>query len=104
MNEDDQHESHPNPGDKKPYPPDISKSVLARVLAEQLTKRLRELGVPETTVVQIRPAEWTNIFTGHTVLEIGQSLEAAKRLLEAEGHQVVFILDEMDDEREAKEL
>ncbi len=111
MSDDDQNGGDPNPSDKTPFGPGSGKSLLARMLAEHIKKQLKELGVSGPPVLKIRPADCANVFTGHTDLEIGAGLEAAKRLVEAEGHQVILILDEvdalnldeMDDEEEAEE-
>lgn len=97
MSEDGQNGSDPNPSDKTPFGPGSGKSILTRMLAEQIKKKLKELGVSGIPVLRIRPAEYANVFTGHTDVRIGPALEAAKRLVEAEGHQVILILDEADD-------
>jgi hypothetical protein len=97
MSKDDQNGSDPNPGDEILCGPFTGKSALVRRLVEQMKRQLEKLGVPGPRVLRIRPGDYANVFTEHTDLKIGPALEAAKRLVEAEGHQVILVLDEVDD-------
>lgn len=97
MSDDDQNGSDPNPGKGLPLGPGAGKSLILRMFCEQVRKQLKELGVTGPCTLKIHPAEYADVFTGDAGVEIGPMLEAANEMLEAEGHPVILIFDEVDD-------